>query len=113
MGIEKSLARYVNAAVAHGEAIQNGNYKVANKQHDVIMKSLHKLYVAGKRGEALSALLDHRDPHVRGWAATHLININTEKAIQVLEALLDEGGLVGFEAETTLKLWKECKLKIP
>jgi predicted ArsR family transcriptional regulator len=113
MDIKDILSRYVNAAIAHGEAIENGNHKVANKQHDVIMRLLHKLDEAGKRGEALSSILDHRDPHVRGWAATHLLNVDSAKAIRALEALVNEGGLAGFNAEMTLAELRKGRLRIP
>lgn len=64
---------------------------------------------AGDRS-ALTSILDHPNPSVRGWAATHLLGSDPDKALPVLRRLSALPGIIGFEAEMVIKEWNKGKL---
>ena len=113
MDSEKVLANYVDAIIANKQALSNADPKTANKHYRMLVKSLHQLEAVGKRREALLRLLSHDIPDVRGVAAAHLIDIEPERAVHVLEELAQSGGVVGFEAKMVLKLWRDGEFHIP
>ena len=113
MDSEKVLANYVDAIIANRQALDNADPKTANKHYRVLVKSLHQLEAVSKRRKALLSLLSHDIPDVRGVAAAHLIDIEPERAVHVLEELAKSGGVAGFEANMVLKLWREGKFHIP
>jgi hypothetical protein len=50
------------------------------------------------------------DPNVRLWAAAHSLEWTPQAAQVELERLIDNGGMLGFEAETTLKEYQKGRL---
>lgn len=113
MKIGKLVNRYVSAAIAHGDAIERGDYESANEQHDLLYEAYHALEDADKVSEALSAHLNHENPFVRGWVATHMLKFDSERAVEVLRRLSAAGGLAGFDARIVLQEWEKGTLKIP
>ncbi len=49
------------------------------------------------------ALLDHADPAVRLWTASHIAEIDNQRARETLNEITALGGLFGFEATIVLK----------
>lgn len=105
------LEQYIQAAISHGQAKLRSDPDTANIQYDVIMKSLDEMR-ASPQGEhaALVSILDHTYPNVRGWAATHLLKLDPDKALPVLHQLSALPGLIGFGAEMVIKQWNKGKL---
>jgi hypothetical protein len=59
-------------------------------------------------------LLDDEARGVRGWAASHALEIEQEKGIPVLEALArTEPTPQGPCAEMTLEVWRKGELRFP
>lgn len=110
---EELLAAYVDASSAHGKATESGNHKVANKNYDVIAAVYGELRQRGlEERKRLLVLLDHKDPGVRCWAASHTLEFAPEESEAVLKALARiQGSLVGFSAEVTLDEWRNGNLK--
>ena len=98
----------------HGAATDHGDHEDANTAHDALMRALAVLRESPDRGRSvLTGLLEHEDPHVRCWAATHLLPLNEEAAVRALEALTSEPPFVGFNAKMVLREWKAGRLKVP
>jgi hypothetical protein len=113
MNTSKILARYVDAATAHGLAYEKDDTGNANRQAGRVIRALHALDEAGNGRESLLTILDHPNPNVRCWAATHLLNVQSSRAVRVLERLAAARSWVGFNARMTLELWREGTLEIP
>jgi len=110
---ENVTEEFVDAAAAHGASTDSGDAKGANRAHDRIMKTLAKIKPLSDQGEGiLTALLDHENDSVKGWAATYLLPLNQEAAIATLEDIGAARGLVAFDAKMVLKLWREGTLKL-
>ena len=112
--IEKLIAKYARAAGAHGRGTVEGNSRLANRNYDKIIDALRELDQQSTDGrKVLRRLYFHQDPAVRVWAATHLIEMDTEGAVRVLREVAEHSGMIGFGAEMVLKEWEAGRLKIP
>jgi hypothetical protein len=110
------VARYRTAAMQHGAATAEGDYKVANKAYDVVAGAYRELRTRGLPSQQLLlALLDDEDHAVRGWAAGHALEFAPDRGVPVLEALMRaEGiGIQSLNAEMTLREWRKGALKFP
>lgn len=108
------LRAYAEAAVRHGAASEQGDYRGANKAHDEIAQVYHELRARGQSAvRSLSALLVHRDAAVRQWAAAHMLPEDPSVAEPVLTALSALPGAVGLGASTVLSEWKKGSLRFP
>ena len=112
MNIEEIVDRYTDAARAHTRAMSNFDYKEANRQHDIIIDTLHLLRDSGNI-HALMPLLSDKNPGVRCWAATHLLFDEPASASIALEEVSREGGIVGHGALIVLREWRKGTLRIP
>ena len=105
---------YAQAAAVHGAATDPGDYKKANAAYERQMCALARLRESPDQGRSsLTKLLEHDDPHVRCWAATHLLPLDEEETTRALEALASEPPFVGFNAKMVLREWKAGRLKVP
>lgn len=111
---ESLLAKYAAAAIAHRDASATGDYRTANREHEVLARTYRELRSLGNRGEtALESLLRHQDARVRAWAAAHALEFAPDLAEPVLQELVNTGGLLGFGAEMTLSEWRKGNLRFP
>lgn len=60
---------------------------------------------------ALLTLLDHPDPGVRGWAASHALEFAPDRAVETLEAMQGAEFPHGLNAEMTLREWRAGRLR--
>lgn len=106
-------AEYRELAQVHGGAFQKGNYKIANISHDKLFEIFRELRSKGVEGEAVLRRL-MRDPSISiaSWAATHSLPFAESEALEVLDALAQQGGIIAFSAEIAAKQWRAGKLKI-
>lgn len=110
---ETPTARYRRAAKAHGEATESGDSDAANASFDRAIAALHDLRrTPGAERAALSELSGDEDPHVRCWAATHLLPLDEPRAREVLAALASGPGIVGFNAKMVLEQWSKGELDL-
>jgi hypothetical protein len=107
----EALSRFEDAAIKHADAIEQGNHKAANKNCDLIIKVANFLKSESKL-DLLTEFLTHSSDGVKVWAATYLLSINAEMAINVLEQIAKETGSRAFAAKITLKEWREGNLKL-
>ncbi len=110
--VQDLVLRYVEAAAAHREASEDGDYERANPEHDVVAAAYRELRARGEQ-EALLPLLTHDDPGVRVWAGAHALEFFPRDGERVLKDLAAEPGLAGFNAQMTLETWREGALRFP
>jgi len=111
--LDSLVTTYVAEAEEHGRATESGDHKHANVAHDGLIRALHALDMVNPGRSALVQLLEHANPYVRGWAATHLLQSHRQLAEAVLEELASEPGLAGFDASIVLQQWRKGTLSIP
>ncbi|MBM4345402.1 MAG: DUF2019 domain-containing protein [Deltaproteobacteria bacterium] len=108
------IATYRSSAEKHGEATRKGDYRKANKHHDILNDALVEIRKTGKIGAAaLMDLLTDDDDSVRCWAATHCLVVEEPAARRVLQQFVDDGGFLAMDAEMVLKEWDKGTLKTP
>ncbi len=111
--LREIIKRYENAAKGHGQATEQGDSDNANRAYDDIVDAIKDLKSAGGHLSALATLLEHDDPHVRCWSASHLLWDCTEEAVAVLQDLSTHSGIVGLDATMTLREWENGTLTLP
>lgn len=108
------IEEYRAAAALHGAATESGDYRVANRNHDLVAEIYSELRVRGADAQRqLLILLDDVDPHVRGWAAAHALDFAPDRGERVLRRLVAEQGVAGLNAEMTLEEWSKGSLTFP
>lgn len=105
---------FSDAAAANGRAWDEANPRVANRQYDIRASVYRELRSRGVEAQrALLTLLDHPNPYVRCLTAARALEFDSKTAEPVLQALQILPGLVGHNAEMTLKVWKKGELRFP
>lgn len=109
------LRTYAEAAVVQGQASFAGDYKTANAKYDILVNICCRLRELGSEAQmCLLELMNHADPNVRLWSATHALEFAPERGEAALRELVNrELRLVSFAAELTLREWTEGRLEFP
>lgn len=110
---EDLRAMYEEAAALHGQASREGAHRVANAQYKRIVTVWKELRSRGEAGQAaLAQLMGSSNPHVRSWAASHVLEFAPRSAEAELERLANgPPSIVRLDAEMTLKEWRAGNLK--
>lgn len=109
--IEIAMKQFEEAAIAHEQATEKGDYKVANKSYTIITKAIAFLKEKSDI-DKLSKFLTHESIGVRSWAATFLLPVQEDEAILVLEQIANGDGIRSFAAKTVLSEWRNGNLKL-
>lgn len=107
-----SIEAYAEAAMDHAAATLQGDHRRANRAHDVIAAIYRARRNNGTRAELLP-LLEHPEPGVRAWAASHALEFASALAVPVLEELATDASLLGFSARMTLSEYRAGRLRFP
>lgn len=109
------VKQYREAAVAHGTASFNGNYKIANRNAKTIINIYRELRRRGREAQnSILPLLNDEDLNVRAWAGGHALEFAPEQGEPVLLELTKLGpGLHRLDAEVCLEQWRNGTLKFP
>lgn len=102
---------FIDYAVKHGEAIEKGNHKVANKLHKQLMSVYETINQAGKWSE-LKELFQHPNESVKLWASTFLLKNDNVAALKVLHELAKSPRIIGLTASTTIDMWRKGMLDL-
>lgn len=109
---EEVIEQYISSCKIMQETTLSGDYKANNAEGKKIIKVfklLEKDLIFAV--ECLSVLLLNDNVVVKTKAASHCLalNIKNEDAVRTLElaASNEENGIFGFNAEMTLKVWRE------
>ena len=112
--IESLVQAYTIAAAKHGQTADDPNPETSNQQAEVIEGVYHELRERGREAQLhLLDLLDHSNPDVRLWAASHALEFAPDQGEPVLKELMDGGGWAAVTAEITLQVWREGNLVFP
>ena len=109
--IATALALFEEAANAHADATEKGDYKVANKNYRIINNVINFLDNSNER-ELLKKFLTHTSESVKSWAATYLLTVYESESIMVLEKIAGGTGIHSLDAATTLNEWRKGNLKV-
>jgi len=106
-----STEEFIAAAMDHALGTETGDFRITNKAYDRILAAREQLRVLpdGGRG-CLREMLSNPEPGVRLWSACYLLPTDPVEAESTLVSLAQEKGLVGFDAEMTLKEWRAGRL---
>ena len=108
---ETALSLFEEAATKHAEATEKGDYKVANKKYDIIVKSVTFLKERNEV-ERLLDFLTHSSVGVRMAAATYLLPIHEKDAVKILLEISKGPGIHALTAETTISEWRKGNLRL-
>jgi hypothetical protein len=104
--------RYIEACINHGEGIESGNSKKANKAANQIFEVVTELNNQ-KNLQYLINFLEHDNDYVILWSAAYLLEIQQDLALCALETIINKPkSLVSFSAKVTLLEWKKGTLKM-
>ncbi|MGX5857952.1 hypothetical protein ACWKW6_30120 [Dyadobacter jiangsuensis] len=111
--IDKSnfIQSFIENAVSHGLAIDQGDHKVADKFH----KRLQSIYKKAKEDDLVDVfvdLLESSQDSVRLWAATFCLRLHPVRAVKALEDLQKSTNITGLTATTLLDLHKSESLNL-
>lgn len=108
MNIEEE---YIDSASTHGRATESGDYRLANKSADKLLKLRDLLYSLEDRGESiLLSLTVHSDFSVKAWAGADLLPVNEAEALKVLRYVIqNDKGLAAFDAQIVIEEWQAGK----
>ena len=111
--IDQLWAMYEEEAALHGQASREGEHRVANAQYKRIVAVWKELRSRGEAGRAaLVRLMGSSNPHVRAWAASHVLEFDPRSAEAELERLANgPPSIVRLDAEMTLKEWRAGNLR--
>ena len=109
---DELVAHYEQAAAVHGETMESGNPKLANRAHDMIAAVYRELKRKGREHE-LARLMDSDIDGVRLWTAAHCLYLDEKRATKVLEAMSKKPGINAFNASMTLEQWRAGQLHFP
>ena len=109
--IQTALNAFEEATIRHAEASENGDYKVANKNHDIVRNVVSFLKQNNKVTELLKFYL-HPIVAVRLAAATFLLPEFETESIRILEEIANGSGLESLDAEMVLQEWRNGNLKL-
>jgi len=111
--IEALETKYREYADAYGAAIERGDHKMANRNHDKLTALLPKLRECSDKGEAaLRRLMKDQSDAVAAWAATHSLSFAEADALKVLDVIAQKAGLTAFDAKMVARQWRKGELKI-
>lgn len=113
--VEALVNWYKELAISHGQATIAGDYKAANKAHDLIAAIYRELRFRGSDAQfALLVLLDDSNRRVRCWAAAHALEFAPDQGEKVLVEIAEsEPGPTRLSAEMTIQEWRQGKLQFP
>lgn len=111
---EALIETYRSAASAQGRASSSGDYRAANRAHDVLASAYRTLRARGPDSQAkLLQLIRDPDVGVRTWVAAHALEFSPEMGEPVLMDLAAQPGVAGFNAQMTLREWRAGRLRFP
>jgi hypothetical protein len=109
--ITTALSLFEEAAINQAAAIEQGDYKTANKKYKEIKNSIAFLSKESATGY-LREYLSNNSVGVRLWAATQLLLIDEKEAITVLKEIAGLKIIHALTAKMTISEWEKGNLKI-
>ena len=107
--VNNALILFREAAIIHGEATKSGEYKLGNKNYDIIVKTIDYL-IKENAIDHLLQFLDDPNASVCGWAAAYLLPIHEKMALNALRSIAQGKGIIAGNARTTKEEWNKGNL---
>lgn len=108
--IKEALELFETAAIKQGEAISNGNSKIANHNYDK-MATVIKFLRTHKSLHELSKFYTHNNISVRLWTAAYLLPVDEKKSLDILKEIVNMKIRGSLDAEMTIQEWKNGNLR--
>jgi hypothetical protein len=103
----KLLEEFRAAAVGYGEALEIGHHKAANQAASLGGRLKKEIVARGNPTVGcLLKMLDDRNPWIRLAAAATTLDIEPERAYQVLAELQAFPKAIGSAAFTVIRMWE-------
>ena len=109
--VDELVDVYTQAAAASEELFPASAQNEAADCVDHVYRELRARGIEAQRH--LLPLIEHERAGVRGWAAAHSLEFEPGLAEAALAVMAAEGTIAGFTAATTLKEWREGRLRFP
>ncbi len=110
--IKSAINTIITSSQRHALASQEGDYKTANKNYDLMQKAVNFLRT-NNGNDKLMELLKHEDVNVRVAAASFLLKHSEKQAIDVLEATTAMSiPNTSFNAKMVLQEWRNGNLNL-
>jgi len=108
--LQSLIEQYIEAGKIMEEALPNGDYKRNNKEAKKIQKIMNK-YLKNNlelAKQVLSEVMKSEFDKARSIAAADALRLNilAEQAVVVLEEVAKRDDIIGFGAETSLRIWR-------
>ena len=106
--MNRMIAEYIKLTTDHGDLIQAGDDKSANKTHSKISSLVKRIRESDQEVKnEFYKLLTHTNSSVRLWTAIELIQTDPEKSEDVLVEIERDQGVIDLTATSLLKMWKD------
>jgi Domain of unknown function (DUF2019) len=103
---------FVKAAVSHGDATLNGDYRKCNEAYSVIEGVFVELKNRGRAKDVLADSLTDNELSVRLWASSYLLQYLPEESAKVLRDISNNySGILRLNAEMVLEQWEKGELQ--
>jgi Domain of unknown function (DUF2019) len=111
---EELIQLYEKAASEHGQANRRHDFRAGNSAADAIAAIYRVIRSRGlEHQRMLLPLLLSSDNGVRTWAAAHALEFEPRQGEAILSDIAKLEGIEGFNAQMTLKVWREGSLRFP
>ena len=109
--INTTINVFIEEADKHAVATLNGDYKMANKSYNKIVRSI-KLLKEKNELNKLLPFLKHKSVGVQIAVATFLLPYNTDECLKKLEDIAMRSDIQGLNAATIISEWKKGSLEL-
>lgn len=110
--INAMISKYIDLATTHGEATECGDSNSANAAIVELDTVFNQLVNANARIRIIE-LLNNTNLSVLAHAAFHTYSLDPQRSIEVLGAISQQKGLVGFSAGMTLTQLQSGAISAP
>ncbi|MGZ4057068.1 MAG: DUF2019 domain-containing protein [Bacteroidia bacterium] len=104
-----NIKDFEDLALKHGDAIQAGDYKAANKLHSKLTKIYDQLKATNNVKELLP-LTKGSDKSVKLWSATFLLKEENQIALDVLNEIAKSESILSMSASSIIDMWNKKML---
>ncbi len=106
--INNLVDKFAESVLRQSECLNKGDWKSGNKHAKNYIKSFNEICKIGDIAkEQLKELFQHENDNVRAMAATFLLKYDTDASLEILNEIAKKPGIVGFEAQESIKRWEE------
>lgn len=107
---QQALDLFEKYSISRGKALETGNSKVANYNYDRI-ENVIRFLREKKELSKLSVFYNHLNAFVKLDAAAYLLPVFEKESLKVMKEIMKVEGIVSFDAEMTIKEWKNGNLR--